>query len=184
MSKSVDERISILADLAKSIVGDIGGRIVNIIGAKGALKDDELSLILEMSENEVRKILWKLADYAIVTTKKEVNSETGWITYYWQLPLNTALGVLYNIYKRVLERLENRLEYERSNVFFWCNTNGCPRYTFDKATELMFRCDICGKSLKPFDNSELIAAITWTIGEIKKAMRELIESDQEPSTEE
>jgi transcription initiation factor TFIIE subunit alpha len=184
LSKPVNERISILAELARSIVGDIGERIVNIIGEKGAIKDDELSLILGMGENEVRKILWKLADYTIVTTKKEVNSETGWITYYWQLSLDTAFGVLYNIYKRVLDRLENKLEYERANVFFWCNSAGCPRYTFDKATEMMFRCDKCGKSLKPYDNSHLIAAITWTISEIKKAMNELIETDSASNNEE
>jgi len=128
-----------------------------------------------MSENEVRRILWRLSDHTLVTTRKEVNSESGWITYYWQLPLEQAKGILYNIVNEVAEKLEKKLEYERGNIFFWCGREGCPRYTFDKATELMFRCGSCGDPLKPFDNSELVAALTWMIGRLRRVAGRLIE---------
>lgn len=168
----------ILAGLAKVIVGDIGKKIVLAIAEKALVRDDELSELLQMNENEVRKILWVLSDHTIVSTRKEVDSETGWITYYWHLPTSQAKGLLYNILIGLKERLEKKLEYEKNNVFFWCGNKKCPRYTFDEATDYMFKCKYCGRSLKPFDNSELVAALTTIIGKINKGISELLSTKE------
>lgn len=170
-----DINILILAELAEIFTGKVGKQIVYSIAERKFIGDDKLSSLLEMNENEVRKILWKLSDHTIVTTRKEVDSESGWISYYWYLPINQAKGLLYNIVNVIIQRLDKKLEYERNNVFYWCGSRNCPRYTFDESTELLFKCPICGKSLKPYDNSELIAALTWIIGKLKKISSQLLE---------
>jgi len=170
-----DIDIQILAELAEIFTGKTGKQIVYSIAEKKLVGDDKLSSILGMNENEVRRILWKLSDHTIVTTRKEVDSESGWISYYWYLPTSQAKGLLYNIINDLTQKLEKRLEYERNNVFYWCGGKNCPRYTFDESTEFLFKCPICGKPLKPFDNSELIAALTWITGKLKKASSLLLE---------
>lgn len=170
-----DTRVYILKKLAYILLDKKGELVVDALAEKGAIKDDELSKTLRMNENEVRRILWKLADYTIVSTRREVNNETGWITYYWYLSLDQAQGILYNITNRILDRLKYRLEYEKSNVFFWCMNAKCPRSTFDEATELMFRCRYCGRTLKPYDNSKLIEAINWMISELTKLISKVMD---------
>ncbi len=166
--ESKNIRVYILKKLAGILLGKNGEIIVDTLAEKGEVKDDELSRAVGMNENEVRRILWKLSDYTIVSTRKVINSETGWITYYWYLPLDQAPGILYNVINRIIDRLECRLEYEKNNIFFWCGNVNCPKYTFDEATELIFRCKRCGKALKPYDNSRLIEALNWMIKELKK----------------
>ena len=172
--KNKEIKIFILRKLARTLVGKDAEAVVKALADKEAVRDDELSKTLNMNENEVRRILWKLSDHAIVNTRKVVNEDTGWISFLWVLATDQAFGLLYNILSKINAKLKKKLEFERENVFFWCGNNNCPKYTFDEATELMFRCKYCNRTLKPFDNSELIEALNHLIKNLEKTMEQLL----------
>ncbi|RLG59052.1 hypothetical protein DRN87_06040, partial [Candidatus Geothermarchaeota archaeon] len=144
-------------------------RIIEVIADKGEITDNEISEILGVDESEVRRVIWVLAGEGLITSKR-VTSETGWITFYWVLPLDQVDGILLGLYRKIIDRLEKKLEYETSNIFYWCLTEGHDRYTFSEAADNMFKCPLCGKTLMPYDNSRLIAAIKWALSEMKKIM--------------
>jgi len=161
--------IYVFARLAEAYKGEIARKIIEVIADKGEVTDNEISEIIGVDESEVRRIIWVLAGEGLITSKRVI-SETGWITFYWVLPINQVDGVLLGLYRKIIDRLEKKLEYESSNVFYWCMNKDHPRYTFSEAADLMFKCSICGKTLMPYDNSELIAAIKWALSEMKKTL--------------
>jgi len=169
--------VYVLASLAESYKGNDARRIIEIIAEKGEITDNEISEILGMDENEVRRIIWVLAGEGLVASKR-VTSDTGWITFYWVLPINQVDGILLSLYKKIIDRLETKLEYESNNVFYWCMTEGHDRYTFSEAADLMFKCPVCGKTLMPYDNSKLIAALSWAISEMKKILSNYFKEEE------
>lgn len=156
-----------VAKLAELLVGEVGREIVEYLLDKGESTDEEISKDLSVQIGVVRKSLYGLHDKNIVSSRLERNSATGWITYYWYVPLDQIDGIIYNIKRRIMERLEARLEYESKNVFYWCGNKNCPKLTFSEAVDGLFRCPVCGRHLKPHDNSKLIAALKWTLSELK-----------------
>jgi len=76
------------------------------------------------------------------------------------------------IVSHIIDRLEEKLRYETENIFYWCMDPNHSRLTFSEATENMFRCPVCGKTLMPYDNSELLAAIKYCISEMRKIMKD------------
>lgn len=160
--------------MARLYGGDIGGSIVAVLLRKGEATDEELAKALNMPVGDVRKIIYVLSSKAVISSRMERDPNTGWITYYWYVPLDQAEGLLFNIKRRVLDRLEKRLEYESNNVFYWCGNKEmhCPKLTFTNAVDTLFRCPNCNAHLKPYDNSELIAALTWAISKLKSELED------------
>ena len=56
--------------------------------------------------------------------------------------------------KKALERLRQRLDYEREHEFYSCDTPTCKKLTFEEAMEAFFKCPTCGKNLNLIDNAE------------------------------
>ncbi len=160
--------------LAKVYAGEVGEKIMAYLLRKGEATDEDVSKALSLPISEVRKVLYTFSDKAIISSRMERDINTGWITYYWYVPLKQLEGILYNIKKRVLERLEKRLEYESTNVFYWCGhrEKHCRKMTFGQAVDDLFRCPTCGAQLKPHDNSQLITALKWSISKLKSDLRE------------
>jgi len=164
----------IFLKLARLYGGEMGEAIVSVLLRREEATDEELAKALRMPVGDVRKIIYILNSKAIISSRMERDPNTGWITYYWYVPLDQAEGLLYNIKRRVLERLEKRLEYEKNNVFYWCGNKEqhCPKLTFNDAVDTLFRCPKCNAHLKPYDNSELIAALTWAISKLKSELED------------
>lgn len=174
--------VYVLASLAEAYKGKDARRIIEVIAEHGEITDNEISEILGIDENEVRRIIWVLAGEGLVASKR-VTSDTGWITFYWVLPINQVDGILISLYKKIIDRLETKLEYESNNVFYWCMTEGHDRYTFSEAADLMFKCPVCGKTLMPYDNSKLVAALSWAISEMKKILNNYFKEEIEEASE-
>ena len=179
----LESRIYALSLLAKAYKGELAGRIIEYVARKGEATDSEIAKALKVSEGEVRRIIWVLSTEGLLHSRKTV-SETGWMTFYWTVPLDQVDGIILKLYRRIIDRLEKRLEYESQNIFYWCGNPEHPRYTFSEAAEKLFKCEICGKTLMPYDNAELVAALSWVTSEMKKIMLKYTEIMKEKAKEE
>lgn len=159
--------VFVLSTLAEAYKGELAKRIIEVIAEKGQTTDAEIAEILGESESEIRKIIWILSTEGLLISKKVV-SDTGWITFYWVLPIEQVDGIILGLYRKIIDRLEKRIEYESQNIFYWCGDPNHPKYTFSEAADLMFKCKLCGKTLLPYDNTKLIAALSWALAELKK----------------
>lgn len=162
------------------VTNDVLTKVVRVIGGEEAVKvvlalkelkeatDDQLLSKTEMKLNDIRKILFKLYNYSIVQCDRSRDKDTGWFIFRWRLQPDQVEGFVNNQKKRVRKILKTRLEYEMNNDFYYCDTPGCNRVTFDDAVELIFRCPVCGKPLQHFDNGALIKMLTEKLEQVEK----------------
>ncbi len=171
--------------IVEAYKGPLAGKIVEALARYGELTDNEIAERVDADDAEVRRIIWVLASEGLLISKKVVN-DTGWITFFWKLPLDQVDGLVLSLYRRIIDRLEKKLEYESSNIFYWCMDKNHERLTFSEAVDNMFKCPVCDKTLMPYDNSELIAAIKYSISEMKRIMNEYFKEVEEevPSSQE
>lgn len=153
------------------VVDDIAGEEVKqvtlvLLNADEETTDEEISEKLDMRLNQVRKSLYKLYDLQLATFRRIRDKSTGWFVYFWTLHPERIDMFVEKKQKEVLEKLQSRLEYEESNMFFTCNNPECPRVTFQEAMDNNFECEHCNGRLEAFDNEQLINVLKEKILEL------------------
>jgi transcription initiation factor TFIIE subunit alpha len=137
-------------------------RIANLIGGEEYHKvarallntedatDEEIAGATGMRINIIRKVLY----------------EKGWFVYRWRAKRDQAENFIENQKKKILDRLQKRLEYEESSEFYHCGNTNCPRIKFDYAMELFFKCPNCKNSLNMVNNEKVKDALRFKIEQI------------------
>jgi len=161
-----------LFKVAEVIGGKEAIKIVDVLSKVDETTDEEIVAKTEISLNDVRKILYKLYDHSVVALRRTRDKDTGWFIFHWRLEPDQLDGFIQNHKKRILDKLEARVEYEKSHDFYYCYTAGCRRYPFEEAVELVFQCPICNKPLMHFENSRIIECLNRKIGEMRKELSE------------
>jgi transcription initiation factor TFIIE subunit alpha len=152
------------------LFGEDAVKIVEILKKNHEITDDQISAQTELHLNDVRKILYRLYDNSLVALRRSRDKETGWFIFHWSLQQDQVEGFLLNQKKRILEKLESRLRFEKNNEFYRCNTPNCKRVPFDEAMELFFRCPTCKKSMIHVQNDQIIKRLTEKIDEVQKEL--------------
>ncbi|MCG3215751.1 MAG: transcription factor E [Candidatus Heimdallarchaeota archaeon] len=168
------------------VVDDIAGEEVKqvtlvLLNADEETTDEEISEKLDMRLNQVRKSLYKLYDLQLATFRRIRDKSTGWFVYFWTLHPERIDVFVEKKQEEVLDKLQNRLEYEKSNMFFTCNNPECPRVTFQEAMDNNFECEHCGGRLEAFDNEQLINVLEEKIMElndIKETTKKIMKGEK------
>jgi len=159
-------------------------RVASALGEEDAVKlienlknaeettDDELATKTGIRLNSVRKILYKLYDHSLVSLRRTRDPKTGWFIFHWRLQPDQLEGFILSQKRRVLEKLNVRLEYEKNHDFYYCSTAGCKRVPFEEAVELVFRCSTCGRPLAHVENGKLVDALTTKVEQLRKELGE------------
>lgn len=162
----------ILTKVARIIGGEEAVKIVEVLSQTDEMTEEDIVSKTGIKLNDARKILYKLYEHSIVGLRRTRDKDTGWFIFYWRIQTDQIEGFIISQKKRVLEKLEMRLEYEKNHDFYYCNTPGCKRMTFEEATEYIFRCPVCSKPLTHCDNSRIIEALSKKIERIKSELNE------------
>ena len=159
-------------------------RVASALGEEDAVKlienlknadettDDELANKTGIRLNSVRKILYKLYDHSLVSLRRTRDPKTGWFIFHWRLQPDQLEGFILSQKRRVLEKLNVRLEYEKNHDFYYCNTTGCKKVPFEEAIELVFHCSTCGKSLVHSGNEKLVEILSTKVEQLRKELGE------------
>jgi len=139
------------------LVGDEGVRIVENI-PEDEITDEHLAELTGISLNTVRRTLYLLYEHRLAIYRRKRDPDSGWLTYLWQLCPENFDKALESEAKRLLRNLEERLAYEKNNIFYAC-TEGCARFIFDEASEANFICPFCQSSLEYMENAKVLEAI-------------------------
>lgn len=161
-----------LLKLVEVIGGEEAVKIVDVLSKVNETTDEEIVAKTEIKLNTVRRILYKLYDRSLIGLRRTRDKETGWFLFHWRLQPDQLEGFVTNQKRKILEKLEARLEYEKSHDFYYCFTPGCKRVPFEEAIELVFQCPVCGKPLMHFDNSKIIRFLTKKIEHLRKELSE------------
>jgi len=164
-----DETLMKIADVFN---GEEAVRVVDVLKGVNETTDEEIASKTGIRLNTVRKILYKLYDHSLVALRRTRDESTGWFIFHWRLQPDQLEGFILNQKRRVLEKLETRLEYEKNHDFYYCYTPGCRRIPFEEAVEIIFRCPTCNKPLMHFENDQIIETLTKKVEQLRKELSE------------
>jgi transcription initiation factor TFIIE subunit alpha len=150
-----------------TLFGEDAVRVVEVLKGVHEIVDIEIAEKTLIPLKMVRKALYTLYDHSLVALRQSRDKQTGWFIFNWRLQPDQMEGFIRNQKRRVLEKLETRLDYEKSHEFYTCQTPGCKRYPFAEAFELLFKCPTCDKPLNHINNDLIVKALTKKIEQIK-----------------
>jgi transcription initiation factor TFIIE subunit alpha len=147
-------------------------KLIDVLKNSDETTDDEIANKTGIRLNSVRKILYKLYDHSLVSLRRTRDPKTGWFIFHWKLQPDQLEGFILSQKRRVLEKLNIRLEYEKNHDFYYCHTPGCKRIPFEDAVELVFRCSTCGKPLMHYENGKIVQLLTQKVEQLRKELGE------------
>ena len=157
---------------AVALFGEDAVRVTEALECVDEITDIQIADQTEIRLNMVRKTLYRLYDHSLVGLRRSRDKETGWFVFHWRLQPDQLEGFIFNQKRRVLEKLETRLRYEKSHEFYTCKTVGCERFTFEEAFELLFKCSACDKPMSHVTNDKIIETLTRKIEQMRKELGE------------
>jgi len=149
------------------LFGEDAVRVVETLKGVHEITDNEIAEKTQIRLNMIRKALYKLYDHSLVGLRQSRDKETGWFIFNWRLQPDQMESFILNQKRRVLEKLEIRLEYEKSHEFYTCQTPGCKRFPFAEAFEFLFKCPGCNKPMMYLKNDLIVETLTRKIEQIK-----------------
>jgi transcription initiation factor TFIIE subunit alpha len=155
-----------------ALFGEEAVRVVEILEKVDETTSFQIADQTEIRLNTVRKTLYRLYDHSLVALRRSRDKETGWFVFHWRLQPDQLEGFIFNQKRRVLEKLESRLRYEKNHEFYTCQTHGCRPLPFGQAFEVLFRCPACNKPMSFVANNKIIETITRKISQIKEELSE------------
>ena len=161
-----------LTKVAEALGEEEAVKLIEILKNSKETTDDVIANDAGIRLNTVRKILYKLYDHSLVSLRRTRDPKTGWFIFHWKLQPDQLDGFILSQKRRVLEKLNIRLEYEKNHDFFYCYTPGCRPIPFEDAVELVFRCPTCGKPLMHYDNDKMVQALTKKVEQLRKELGE------------
>lgn len=119
---------------------------------KGEVTNEELSRKFKIDQNELRRILYKLEEYNIVSSKRVPNGMPLGFTYVWKVNIDSTNTLRKKLIKKQLEYLIKRYENMSDYIFVcpYCNL----KFDFEEAMEYEFKCPEDGEILMQIENEE------------------------------
>jgi transcription initiation factor TFIIE subunit alpha len=170
MLSTIDD--ATLTKVAEALGEEDAVRLIDILKNSDTITDDEIANKTGIRLNSVRKILYKLYDHSLVSLRRTRDPKTGWFIFHWKLQPDQLEGFILSQKRRVLEKLNTRLEYEKNHDFYYCYTPGCKRVPFEEAVELVFHCPTCGKPLMHYENGKIVQVLTRKVENLRKELGE------------
>jgi len=152
------------------LLGEEAVKIIEVLKGVEETTDEAIAAQTTIRLNDVRRVLYRLYEHSLITLRQTRDKNTGWFIFHWRLQPDQFEGFILNQKRRVLEKLEARLEYEKNHDFYYCYTPGCRRIPFEEAVELVFRCSICNKPLGHFENGKIIKTLTEKVEQLRKEL--------------
>ncbi len=153
--------------MVAALFGEDAVKVVEVLQGVHEIVDIEIANKTQIQLKMVRKALYRLYDHSLVALRQSRDKETGWFIFNWRLQPDQLEGFILNQKRHVLEKLETRLEYERSHEFYTCQTPDCKRFPFEEAFELLFKCPACNKPMVYVNNDWIVKILTQKIEQIK-----------------
>ena len=170
MLSTIDD--ATLIKVATALGEEEAVRLIETLKNAEETTDDEIANKTGIRLNSVRKILYKLYDHSLVSLRRTRDPKTGWFIFHWKLQPDQLEGFILSQKRRVLEKLNVRLEYEKNHDFYYCDTPGCKRVPFEEAVELVFHCSACGKALAHYENEKIVQRLGLKVDQLRKELGE------------
>jgi len=158
--------------LEEDVVTEIAGadtiQLVDYLYDKEHVSEFIIAEEIEVEINHVRNMLYRLLNANLVTFYRKKDKQKGWYIYYWAYNKSEIMHRFWELKKNKLERLKQRLDREKNNIFY--SYQGVVRCDFEQATAFQFSCPETGELMEQEDNSEIVAKLEKEVKELQDLM--------------
>ncbi|MEM3154918.1 MAG: hypothetical protein QW165_05160 [Candidatus Woesearchaeota archaeon] len=160
--------------IVDEIVSEVAGEdvlpLVRALRNKSNVSEFKLADSIKKEINLTRNMLYRLYDNNLVSFIRKKDKKKGWYIYYWTFNQKRIKDLSQDIRKRKFERLQERLQREKTTQFYIC-ANKCVRLDFEQSHDFNFKCPECGQLLDLEDNSNKIRELELEIANLDSAMK-------------
>jgi len=171
-------QVKLLKDIVSFIAGPNAIGLVDLLHKKENVNEFLIAKKMEITINQTRNMLYKLADEGLVSfIRKKDKKNGGWYTYFWTLSISKSLRNLKSKIVGEMENLERQLASKQTKQFYYCEN--CDLEMSEESALLYdFVCPECGEVFIAKDNSNYIKEIEEKLEALRKNL-ELVDVELE-----
>lgn len=161
-----------LEEVVNILVGKQSREIVDLLYSSKHVNEFLIAKKLGLTINQVRNILYKLADFGLVSSTRKKDKKKGWYTYFWKIEVFKSLEYLRNIYSTNVDQMVNQIKSRELKQFYVCETCNVE-YTEENALAYDFTCPECGNVFAVKDNTKVLKDLAKNLEKLKKDLEML-----------
>lgn len=162
-----------LKDFLKEVVGIVVGKqtedIIDMLDGKKYVNEFLIAKKLDITINQTRNILYKIADHGLISSTRKKDKRKGWYTYFWRIEIMKSLEFLKSILMKKIEQLNFQIKSREAKDFYVCNQCNVE-FNEENALLRNFTCNECGNVFERKDNTKLIREFKREKDKLQKKM--------------
>jgi len=135
--------------------GKTAVKIGDLLYGKKNVNEFLIAKKLDLTINQTRNLLYKLAESGLVYSIRKKDKKKGWYTYFWTLDIGKSLDFLKSVMEKKMREINNQISSRETRRFYYCE-NCKIEYNEESALVRDFICSECGRVLILKDNSSFI----------------------------
>ncbi len=164
--------VSALAVIAQDL--SLARRIVKFSNSY-VFEEGELMENLKLPAADLRRLIYKMQDYNLVSQIAVKEGEEGVKRVYWRLNRETAKIFLIKKLEELRDTIEKRRREEEVNEYYVCAADPTHvRLSFDEAVSKLsdegMTCPVCGAMLEPQPRSRVLAILDELTDVVERAL--------------
>ena len=169
------EKVILLKEVVLLIAGFNSVEVVDTLYKKKNVNEFLIAKKLDLTINQARNILYKLADKGLVSfIRKKDKKAGGWYTYFWTLDVGKTMLYLEKHLSEEIINLEGQLKGKQTKRFYHCPICAVEM-SEDNALMSDFTCQECGEVFEAKDSEAHIEEMERKISELNNKMLSLKE---------
>lgn len=160
---------NIIENVVKEVAGEDTIPLVRYLKNKKNVSEFKIAEAVKREINETRNMLYRLYNANLVSFNRKKDKKKGWYIYYWTFNNKRVKYLFFDLKRKKVEKLKERLIREKSGIFFICK-NKCIRLSFEQAVDFSYKCPECGQLLEQENNSKTTEDIEKEIKNLEKEL--------------
>lgn len=166
-------QVKLLKGIVVSFAGQSAEGIVDLLYGKKNVNEFLIAKKLNLTINQTRNILYKLADQGLVSfVRRKDKKKGGWYTYFWTLNSGKSLLKFRDKLSDEITNLSNQLRSRRAKTFYYCKNCGIE-YNEENALLHDYACPECGEILEIRDSGEVVRGLEDAVKKLQGLLNEV-----------
>ena len=109
-----------LKEVVVILVGKQAEPIADLLDSQKHVNEFLIAKKLGLTINQTRNILYKIADYGLVSSIRKKDKRKGWYTYFWKIENLKSLEFLRDMLSKKIENINNQIKSRETKMFYVC----------------------------------------------------------------
>ena len=156
-----------LKEVIVIVVGKQAEEIADLLDSSKHVNEFSIAKKLDITINQTRNILYKIADKGLVSSIRKKDKKKGWYTYFWRIEILKSLEFLKGNLLKGIDHFNNQIKSRETKDFYYCER--CHiEVSEENALAYNFTCNECGSVFVLKDNSKILRELKRNLGKLER----------------